>query len=227
MHGMIVLFSGAPVAVVCMAVAMESAKVVIAAWLAHRWGEVFWLWRLVLVVFAVGVASINAAGVYSQLVAAHVGPLGAAAAGLEMHDTEAAARIEVATGRVADLDRRLGQIDGAIEAATKRGRTNAALSAIADQRKARAALATEREQAAKALADLKAERGAAAARGRASEAEAAPVMYVAQLFGIEGDAERIIRWLIAAMVMCCDPLALALTAAIAARRSRRWQRGAA
>jgi hypothetical protein len=52
-------------------------------------------------------------------------------------------------------------------------------------------------------------------------------MYVAQLFGIEGDAERIIRWLIAAMVMCCDPLALALTAAIAARRSRRWQRGAA
>jgi hypothetical protein len=144
-----------------------------------------------------------------------------------MHDTEAAARIEVATGRVADLDRRLGQIDGAIEAATKRGRTNAALSAIADQRKARAALATEREQAAKALADLKAERGAAAARGRASEAEAAPVMYVAQLFGIEGDAERIIRWLIAAMVMCCDPLALALTAAIAARRSRRWQRGAA
>jgi len=40
-----------------------------------------------------------------------------------------AAKIEVAAGKVADLDRRLGQIDSAIEEAAKRGKTNTALSA--------------------------------------------------------------------------------------------------
>jgi len=34
-----------------------------------------------------------------------------------------AAKIEVAAGKVADLDRRLGQIDSAIEEAAKRGKT--------------------------------------------------------------------------------------------------------
>jgi hypothetical protein len=59
---------------------------------------------------------------------------------------------------VADLDRRLGQIDSAIEEAAKRGRTNAALSAMETQRRARAGLASERNEAAGTLAALKAER---------------------------------------------------------------------
>jgi len=50
--------------------------------------------------------------------------------------------------RRADLDRRLGQIDAAIEEAAKRGKTNTALSAIERQRKARAGLAGERNEAA-------------------------------------------------------------------------------
>jgi hypothetical protein len=50
------------------------------------------------------------------------------------------------------------QIDDAVEAATKRGRTNGALAIMLDQRKARAALASERENAARELADIKTER---------------------------------------------------------------------
>jgi hypothetical protein len=37
------------------------------------------------------------------------------------------------------------------------------------------------------------------------------------VLGIGADPERAIRWLIALMVMCCDPLAIALTAAASAR----------
>ncbi len=59
-----------------------------------------------------------------------------------------AARIEVADRNVAGLDRRLGQIDSAIEEAAKRGRTNAALSAMETQRRVRAGLASERNEAA-------------------------------------------------------------------------------
>ena len=156
--------------------------------------------------------------VYAQLVSAHVGERGAAASAIETQDAVLAARIEVAAHSIADLDRRLGQIDSAIEEAAKRGRTNAALSAIEGQRKARAALADQRQHEGVALADLKAGRASLSAKGRQIETEAAPIRYVAELVGVDTDSERAIRWLIALMVLCCDPLAIALTAAVSARR---------
>jgi len=58
-----------------------------------------------------------------------------------------------------------------------------------------------------------------AAQGRKIETEAAPIRYVAEMVSADRDPERAIRWLIALVVLCCDPLAIALTAAASARRS--------
>jgi hypothetical protein len=69
------------------------------------------------------------------------------------------------------------------------------------------------------LAALKAERASLAAKGRQIGTEAARIRYVAELLGADTDSERAIRWLIALMVLCCDPLAIALTAAASAGRS--------
>jgi hypothetical protein len=91
------------------------------------------------------------------------------------------------------------------------------LSAIAEQRKAREAVAGQRQREGIALADLKAERAALGAKGRQIETEAAPIRYVVELIGSDTDSEQAIRWLIALMVLCCDPLAIALTAAASAR----------
>jgi hypothetical protein len=66
---------------------------------------------------------------------------------------------------------------------------------------------------------LKAERASVAAKGRQAETEAAPIRYVAELVGANTDSERAIRWLIALMVLCCDPPAIALTAAASVQRS--------
>src|SRR5262249_40155521 len=132
-RGMVVLFPGAPLSVVVMAVAMETAKLVTTGWLASRWQAATSIWRLVLVGPVLGLAVINATGVYAQLVAAHVGERGATTSAIETQGAILAARIEVAAHSVADLDRRLGQIDSAIEEAAKRGRTNSALSAIESQ----------------------------------------------------------------------------------------------
>jgi hypothetical protein len=63
------------------------------------------------------------------------------------------------------------------------------------------------------LAALKTERASVAAKGRQMDTEAAPIRYAA-----DTDSERAIRWLIGLMVLCCDPLAIALTAAASARR---------
>ena len=158
--GMTVLLPGAPTAIIGMAVAMEAAKLVTAGWLAARWQVTSSIWCGVLIALVAGLAVINAAGVFSQLMAAHVGERGAAVAGLETQDATLAARIEVAAHIVATLDRRLGLIDAAIEEAAKRGRTNTALSAIEGQKKARASLVDEWKQEANTLASLKSERAA-------------------------------------------------------------------
>src|SRR5258707_716956 len=83
-RGMVVLFPGSPLSVIGMACAMEIAKLVTAGWLARRWRATALVWRIALVVLVAGLAVINAAGVYAQLVAAHVGERGAATGGLEI-----------------------------------------------------------------------------------------------------------------------------------------------
>jgi hypothetical protein len=210
-RGMIVLFPGAPTAIVIMGVAMEAAKLVTVAFLAHQWRLIGRMSRAVLVTLVAGLAAINAAGVYSQLVAAHFGDRMTATSAVETKASALAAKTEVQTQTVADLDRRLGQIDAAIAEMVKRGRTSGALEAIGAQRKARETLVSQRRHEAETLADLKSEAGAVAAMSRQIEVEAAPIMYVAQLLG--GTTEQAIRLLILLMVLTCDPLALALTAA--------------
>ena len=173
-----------------MSIAMESAKLVTAGWLARRWRVTAWIWRTVLVALVAGLAVINATGVYAQLVAAHIGSRGEAAAAVETQDAILAAKIEVAAGKVADLDRRLGQIDTEIEEAAKRGRTNTALSAMEGQRRARAGLVDERNRKAGTLAALKAERASLAAQSRRIETEAAPIRYVAELVAATSTASE-------------------------------------
>ncbi len=218
--GMTVLFPGAPTAVIGMAVAMEASKLVTVGWLAARWRVTLWVARLTLVTLIAGLAVINATGVYAQLVAAHVGDRGGVTAAIETQDAALAARIDVQAHVVADIDRRLGQIDSAIEEAAKRGKTSTVLSAIEGQRRARAGLADERKREASTLAAMQAERAGMAARARQMETESTPIRYVAELVGADADSERAIRWLILLMVLCCDPLAIALTAAASAQRGR-------
>jgi hypothetical protein len=195
-----------------MAVAMEAAKLVTVGWLARHWHSTGYMARAVLIMLVAGLAAINAAGVYSQLVAAHLGGRVTATAATESEAARFAARIEVQVAAVADLDARLSQIDAAVSEMTRRGRTANALEAIASQRRSREALVAQRRHEAEALAGLKADQAATAANARAIEVAAAPIVYVAALFG--GTAEQAIRLLILLMVLTCDPLAIALTAAV-------------
>jgi hypothetical protein len=207
--GMMALFPGAPTAIVVMGVAMEAAKLVTVAFLAHQWRLLGRLSRAVLVALVAGLAAINAAGVYSQLVAAHFGDRIIATSAVETEASALAAKIEVQTRTVTDLDRRIGQIDAAISEMVRRGRTAGALEAIGAQRK-REALVGQRRHEAETLAALKSEVGAVAAKSRQIEVEAAPIMYVAQLMG--ATTEQAIRLLILLMALTCGPLALVLVA---------------
>jgi hypothetical protein len=216
--GMIVLFHGDPLLVVAMAIAMEATKLVTAGWLAGNWRATPFVLRWMLVLFVLGIASINAMGVFAQLVSAHMGERAAATAANEVKEADVAGRIELASATVSDIDRRLYQIDNTIDEAAKHGKVNGAMELMKTQKQQRASLVVERQTAAETLSKLKGERATLSAKSRQAETEAAPIRYVAELIGVQSDSERAIRWLIALMVLCCDPLAIALTAAVSSRR---------
>jgi hypothetical protein len=205
---MTVIFPAMPTPVIAMAVTMEAAKLVTAGWLARRWRVTALICRLVLVVLVVGLAVINATGVYAQFVAAHVGERGAATSAVETQDAALAARIDVAAHNVADLDRRLGQIDAAVEKATEKGRTAAAMKLAEDQRKTRGELAAEPVREGKALATLQVEKASVDGERRKVEADLGPVRYLAMLLG--ADRESALRWFILVVAMLLDPAAVLL-----------------
>jgi hypothetical protein len=219
-RGMVTLFPGLTVSIIALAIALESSKLVGIGWLAANWRHTALAFRVVLATLVVTMAGINAVSVYSQLVAGHVGQTALTAGAHNMEIADADARIEVASAKLTDIDRRISAIDAIVAGAAQRGHARTAASVLDEQRKDRAGLVTERQRAADALADLKVKRAAAGEGARIAAVEAAPVMYVSQLFGATDDPEAAIRWLILAMTLCADPMSLMLCAAVSARRSK-------
>jgi hypothetical protein len=214
--GMTILFPGAVMAVIAMAVTMEAGKLVGAAWLARHWRTTGILLRATLTVLIVTLAVINAVGVYGRLTAAHLTVHVAAMAATEQEASTVGARIEAQVHVVGDLDRRIAQIDTAVEQAAKRGRGRAAMVLADEQHRNRDALVAQRQREAATLVTLKADQAQVQADSRRVEADIGPLRYAATLIGL--DSEQALRLLILLMVLCCDPMAIVLVIAASARR---------
>jgi hypothetical protein len=199
--GLVVLFPGAPVAVTAMAATMEAAKLITAGWLARHWRSTSWSLRVVLVALVVGLAIVNAAGVYGRLVEAHVATAVAATSSVAERIAVLDARFEAQGKVVADLDHRLDEINAAISTLTERGRAGAALSAIANQRQIRDALVAARQKESGVLVGMRSDRATLDAQRQRAEALDGPIRYIAAIAGV--DVERAIRWLILLMVGTC------------------------
>ena len=209
---MVALFPGAPLAVAAMAVAMEAGKLVTVAFLARY--KVGLSLRVTLVALVAGIAAINGLGVFSQLVAAHLGDRIERAGKAETGAAALGARVESQAAVVGDFDRRVAQIDSAIAEMIRRGRN--ALAAIDQQRQNRETLVARWRAEVEQLASLKADEAAARQEATAVQSETAPIVDVAVMLGAE--RQDVVRWLILLMVLCADPLAIALTAAASAVR---------
>jgi hypothetical protein len=205
-----------------MAATMEAAKVITAGWLARHWRSTSWLLRVVLVALVVGLAIVNAAGVYGRLVEAHVAISVAARSSVAERISALDARLEAKAKTVADVDRRLDEIKAAISKLTEKGRPSAALDAMANQRRVREALAAAQQKETGLLVELRSDRATLEAQRQRAEALNGPIQYIAAMAGV--DVERAIRWLILLMVLTCDPLAIALMVAAAGSRSDGGQR---
>jgi len=214
--GMPELFPGAAVAVMVLAATMEGAKLVLAGFVAHQWAELGMVLRVVLAALTVGLAGINGAGVFGRLAEAHVGPHAVSASAIDERIGSIDACLNAQRAAVADFERRLAQVDGAVEEATRRGRTKSALELAANAGKARAELAAGRQREAAVLADLEGQRAGLITERTRVEVARGPIMFLAAIAGV--DVEVAIRWLMLAIVLCCDPVGIALTVAASRRR---------
>jgi hypothetical protein len=213
--GLTSIFAGAFWAVVAMGVAFEAGKLSAVAWLGqHHDGRL----RVALIVLVAVLMAFNAIGTYGFLAKAHI----AHAVAGEVHSlastADVEARLSVQAGVVVDLDRRITQIDTAVEKATERGRSTSAMRLADEQRRNRLELTAERVREGKALATLQVEKATVDGGRRQVEADLGPVRYLAILLG--ADAESVLRYFILAVALLLDPAAVLLLLAASARAGR-------
>jgi hypothetical protein len=216
--GLTAVFTGAVWPVTGMGVALEAAKLTAVAWLGRRYSASRWL-RGAVVTLVLMLMALNIVGAYGFLSKAHIDHAVAVEADIADHKARVVARREVAMATVADLDRRIAQIDSAVDAATRRGRTASAMALAEHQTGRRNELVADRERAANTLASIEVENARTENELGELAAESGPIRYLSMLIGIDQDTAT--RWFVLVVAVLLDPLALVLLLAASVARDHR------
>jgi hypothetical protein len=212
--GLTAVFTGAFWPVVGMGGALECGKLAAVAWLGRRHYAPPSL-RAALVGLVALLIAINAIGCYGFLARAHLDHALAEDAAAAERNADVDARIAVQTAILADIDRGLAQLDGAVEETIRRGRAAAALTLAKTVAPHRAELAAARVREANVLAGLKVEKATAEGSRKRAAADAGPVLYLAELLG--ANADGILRAFIVLIAALLDPAAVVLLLAATAK----------
>jgi hypothetical protein len=157
--------------------------------------------------------SLNAVGVFGFLIKAHLDHMVTVDMALADKVAGTEARLAIQAQTVADLDRRIAQIDSAIEESTRLGRPVGAMTIADQKRRNRADIVAARQREAQALASLQIDKVRIDAERRRAEADVGPVRYLAELIGMPTtDLERPVRMLTLALVAVLDPMAVGTAA---------------
>jgi hypothetical protein len=205
--GMTAIFAGSFWPVIGMGAALESAKLSAVAWLGRGYCASRWL-KGAIVTLVLALMGLNVIGAYGYLSRAHIDREIAGEAKVADHQAQIEARKQLAAANVADIDRRIGQIDSAIAEATKRGRTASAMALAERQAGRRDQLVAERTRAARALAAVEVENAGLENERSEITVDFGPVEYLSKLLGIERDT--VMRWFIVLVACLLDPAALML-----------------
>jgi hypothetical protein len=216
-YGLTSIFVGAFWPIVGMGAALELGKLSAVAHLGrHHDGAAL---RCALVVLVAVLIALNSIGVYGFLSRARIAQTVTTAARVDAKAADVKGRIEAQQSVVADLDRRIAQLDAMVQAATKRGYTKTAMRLVNDQAARRVDLERQREEAADRLAQLEVQQAGVAGERKQADADLGPVRYLATLLGNTDEATM--RWFILAVALLLDPAAVLLLFAAAHQRGGR------
>ncbi len=215
--GMTAIFSASFWPIVIMMVALETAKIVTAAWLKFHWSEIgIWL-RAYLVAATVVIMAITSLGVYGFLAKAHLDQKVQVETGVGEKIELIESKIAGEQSLVDDYDKQLEILDKPISKlieTSKRSRdARRAIWYANKATKERKKVLDKRQVHIEKMAELTTERIQLRSERAKQEAKVGPIKYVANL--VYGNAspdqlERAVRWLIIILVATFDPLAIAL-----------------
>jgi hypothetical protein len=122
--------------------------------------------------------SLNAAGVFGFLIKAHLDHMVTVDMALADNAAGTEARLAIQAQTVADLDRRIAQIDSAIDESTRVWPPVGAMTIADQKRRSRGDIVAARQREAQALASLQIDKVRIDAERRRAEADVGPVRVI-------------------------------------------------
>lgn len=209
--GLMAIFPGSPLAVAAMGGSLELAKLVTASWVYRNWKTANKLLRSYFVIAIAVLSFITSMGVFGYLSKSHIenstigGTTELQVQQLESQKTSAERRLKNAQTSLDTLDR-LTTGENIEDANFIRNR----------QKRERAALNKEMEQATKDIQGIETSLLPLRTANLKLEAEVGPIKYVAELFygnGEKATIDKAVRMMIMILIFVFDPLAILLVVA--------------
>ena len=209
--GLTAIFAAAFWPVLIMGVALEVGRLVTVAWLSGHWRSTPAALKWALTAMAMVLMAITSMGVFGFLTKAHVEHQIHATVLLADQSAAIDGQISLQAQAISDFDRRIAQIDAAVDEATKHGRAASAMALASHERQTRADLVAGRQSEARALVDLKVGKAVIDGERQRGQADVGPLRYLAQILGgADADLEKTVRLLILVIAAVFDPLAVLL-----------------
>ena len=223
--GLIAIFSSAVIPIAVMGGTLELAKIVTASWLYRNWKTAPLLFRYYLTIATIILSLITSLGIFGYLSKAHNDQnlvSGDVQSKIAVYDE----KIKISRDNIDAYRKALKQMDEAVDQVMGRSSdekgADKAVQIRRSQQKERVRLQSEIQAEQKTITALSEERAPIAAEVRKVEAEVGPIKYIAALIYTEQTVdvlEKAVRWVIIALVIVFDPLAILLL--IAANMSLR------
>ena len=223
--GLTAIFSAATIPVIIMGGSLELGKIVATVWLHNNWKRAGIVFKLYLIPAITFLMILTSMGIFGYLSKAHSDQSlvsGDVTSKIAIYDE----KIKTEKENIEANRKALKQMDEGVDQVLGRSTTETgAEKAVAmrrTQQKERARLQAEILQSQRSITELNDARAPVAAEVRKVEAEVGPIKYIAALIYTEQTVdvlEKAVRWVIIALVIVFDPLAILLL--IAANMSLR------
>ena len=218
--GLAAIFSAAFWPVVIMATVLEISKLVVASWLYRNWETTAPALKAYLTASVLILMGITSLGIFGFLSKAHVEQgVGTTQINLRVEQLDSQAQNHKTT--IQRYEAQLAQLDRAINQQLDQNRTTQALNFRRQQETERTQIRVKLDAEQNALQTILKERGELKSQTAVLDSKLGALKYVAELFlePSEVDVEKTVRWMILALVIVFDPLAVLML--IAANMNRK------
>lgn len=215
--GLSAIFAASAAPVMIMAAVLEIAKVITAVWLHLHWKQLTYFIKIYLCLAVMMLMAITSMGIFGFLSKAHIDHQVKVdtTVGRELKLTDV--RIEEKKDRISELTANIEKLDSPLDklvGLSKRSKeARQAMWYIKKNKKERDSLVEEKRSIQKELSGLKETRVTLESEKTILQARVGPIKYIADRIYGKADADQLeasVFWLIIALVICFDPLAIAL-----------------